>query len=416
MAEASNRTIHFRIFILSVVGVALSLYLALHHIEVNSNSNAAPSFCSISATFDCDAVARSQYSEIAGIPLANLGLAFYLWLTWLSFSSYMGRGKNIDSVVFFLASTGLLFSLFYLGVSLLALGTICLFCSMLYVCGITIFVLAIGLSRQTGMVGTFLNAIGASFSWFASLSSKELFLDILFLALSAFSVFRLPEILHSSFYPAEVKNSSSVDYTEESYKEWLASPLKKFNLNTSGPIAKRDFVRGASKPKVTLIEFSDLECPHCRNAASVFKSLIDKFPEQLRVVSRNFPLDSTCNKGMPPNVVKSSCRGARATRCAGEISEELYWKIHDELFKYPGWDSSLLDDLDKYFSEGEERSRFKICMESDYPVGVQRDISEADRVGLQSTPTVFINGKLVGSSDRKTLEGIISRIIETRGN
>ncbi len=407
----NSRTTYFRIFFLTLVGIALSVYLSIHHIEVNSNSDAGPSFCAISASFDCDSVARSAYSELAGIPLANLGLAFYIWLGWLSFSSFRGRENNIDSAIVLLSSLGLIFSLFYLGISWFVLGTICIFCSMLYVCGIAIFFLSLKLRGDGGLLKSLLAGLVAGLSWFFSIGAKDLILDLVFLACAVFSLFKLPEALHGLFYSQKAQLQPVVSADDSSYRDWLAAPTKKFVLNSSGSIVERDFIRGASNAKVTLVEFSDLECPHCRRAAPTFKALLNKYPESLRVVSRNFPLDSTCNNGVPKSVVKSSCRGARATRCAGEISDTMYWKIHDELFKYPNWDSSLLDDLDNYFEEGNDRTKFKVCMESDYPVGVQRDIREADRVGLQSTPTIFLNGKLVGTSKKEVLEGIIDRIL-----
>ena len=96
-------------------------------------------------------------------------------------------------------------------------------------------------------------------------------------------------------------------------------------------------------------------------------------------------------------------------RCAGSVSDDHFWTVHDALFKYPTLDPTVLDDLDKFF-DGEGLAKFKVCREEDYPVGVQRDIKEGDRVALRSTPTIFINGKLAPNSDPKILEKIIEEI------
>ena len=151
---------------------------------------------------------------------------------------------------------------------------------------------------------------------------------------------------------------------------------------------------------ITIIEFSDYQCPYCQKWESeVFQRLLDEYPTQVRIVYRDFPLNSIHPQAAP---------AANAANCAGE--QDAYWQFHDKLFSYEfdlGKEAYL-----NYARELElDMSSFTVCLESDrYAEEVSADISYAVDLGVQSTPTFFINGLyVVGAQPYETFKKLIDQ-------
>ena len=157
---------------------------------------------------------------------------------------------------------------------------------------------------------------------------------------------------------------------------------------------------GPADAPITIIEFSDYQCPYCQKWESeVFQRLLDEYPSQVRIVYRDFPLNSIHPQAAP---------AANAANCAGE--QDAYWQFHDKLFSYEY-------DLGKeaYLSYAGElkldMSSFTACLESDrYAAEVAADLSYAADLGVQSTPTFFINGLyMVGAQSYDTFKKLIDQ-------
>ncbi|MGB7094417.1 MAG: thioredoxin domain-containing protein [Anaerolineales bacterium] len=161
-----------------------------------------------------------------------------------------------------------------------------------------------------------------------------------------------------------------------------------------------DPVLGAEDAPITIVEFSDYECPYCRQWHSeVYTQLIDTYGDQIRFVYRDFPLESIHANAYP---------AAEAANCAYE--QGAFWDYHDKLFSmelglgreaYTEYASQL--DLD-----GEA---FKECIESGrYQEEVQLDFEFAANLGVRSTPTFFINGiAVVGAQPFDIFQQVIER-------
>lgn len=142
---------------------------------------------------------------------------------------------------------------------------------------------------------------------------------------------------------------------------------------------------GPRDATVTLVEFSDFQCPYCAQARRMIARLVELYPKSLRVVFRDFPLAQHNNaKG-----------AAEAAFCANEQSK--FWAYHDILFE----NANALEvaDLKRYAKDAElNMSDFEKCLSSDRPkTALAEDERAADNFGVQGTPAIFINGmKLVG--------------------
>ena len=160
-----------------------------------------------------------------------------------------------------------------------------------------------------------------------------------------------------------------------------------------------DPVLGNKNAPVTIVEFSDFQCPYCgrfytQTLPSIKKEYIDT--GKVKIVYRDFPLSFHAN-AQP---------AAEATECADEQGK--YWEYHDEIFKNQ---QSLSSDLYLKLAEdlGLDADKFKICIETNkYKEEVNADFNYGQNAGVSGTPTFFINGiKLVGAQPYEAFKQII---------
>lgn len=155
---------------------------------------------------------------------------------------------------------------------------------------------------------------------------------------------------------------------------------------------------GPADAKITIVEFSDYQCPFCKRwHDEVFGRLLQDYPEQVRIVYRDFPLTSIHPEAYP---------AAEAAHCAGE--QGAYWPYHSALFsqKY-GLGASAYE---KYAVElGLDTSAFAQCQSEDrYSSEIAADLDFASGLGISSTPTFFINGvALIGAQPYDVFKQII---------
>ena len=160
--------------------------------------------------------------------------------------------------------------------------------------------------------------------------------------------------------------------------------------------------RGSRNAKLTLVEFSDYQCPFC---GRYFHETLPQIEQdyvktgRVRYVFRNFPLEA---------IHKEAFKAAEAANCAGE--QGRYWEMHDRLFanqqalapaELPGHASTL----------GLDAPRFQQCLDgAKYAAAIRQDMSEAQEAGVRGTPSFFIG--LTGSdgSRVKTLKRITGAV------
>ena len=155
--------------------------------------------------------------------------------------------------------------------------------------------------------------------------------------------------------------------------------------------------RGNPNAPVTIVEFSDFECQFCGRAVETLKKVEDKYGDQVRIVFRDYPLP----------MHRTAKRAAEAAHCANE--QQKFWDMHDKLFSKTGPISE--GDLFRYAGQiGLDHDRFSICMgEGKYAQAWKPSMDEGAAVGVQSTPTFFINGRLIVGA--ASLE-MFSRVID----
>ncbi|MGD1069447.1 MAG: thioredoxin domain-containing protein [Bryobacteraceae bacterium] len=163
------------------------------------------------------------------------------------------------------------------------------------------------------------------------------------------------------------------------------------------PISMKDVsVRGAANAQVTLLEYADFECPYCQQIQPVLDKIEAEFKGKVAFAYKDFPLP------MHPDAQKA----AEATRCAA--AQGKYWEFHDMLFarKQLG-----VPDLKNDAAELKlDTAAFGACLDGGQMAGVVKDsASEAAELGVQGTPTFYVNGRYVsGTANYERLRSIIT--------
>jgi len=174
--------------------------------------------------------------------------------------------------------------------------------------------------------------------------------------------------------------------------------------------AGRDYILGPEDARVTLVEFSDFECPFCRNAANGVHDVMQRFGGDVRLVFKNFPLDITCNLQMRKPLHRLACRAATLAWCAGRQDERLFWETHDALFREPQLTADTLNRIPNDI--GVNRAELDACMDGPASTAaVQEDITLGRRLGVTGTPVFFANGRKVSDYRRAPLEAVVEHIL-----
>ncbi len=181
-----------------------------------------------------------------------------------------------------------------------------------------------------------------------------------------------------------VDNWLSKQTKNEGISVYLEKPRRPiFNVNAGNA----PFV-GGKDAKVTIVEFSDFQCPFCAKGAEVITELKKKYGNKIKVAFKNFPLPFH----------KQAKQAALAALCANEQGADKFWKFHDLMFAdQTKLEPAALKDTAK--SLGIEIPKFEKCFEENkYMAQIEQDMKEGETIGVKSTPTFFVNGKLVNGA------------------
>jgi protein-disulfide isomerase len=148
--------------------------------------------------------------------------------------------------------------------------------------------------------------------------------------------------------------------------------------------AKGGFARGPDDAPVTIVEFTDFQCPYCKSVVPTLKDLVTRYSDRVRWVFRDFPI-----AGLHPDAQIVH----EAARCAGDQGK--FWLFHDLAFeKAP---AATPGNLRAYAAEvGVDVEAFNRCLESHkHRDAVTADIEVGSKLGVTGTPTFYVNGALL---------------------
>jgi protein-disulfide isomerase len=191
------------------------------------------------------------------------------------------------------------------------------------------------------------------------------------------------------FLTVEAKKSAVDKWISEKTKKnpveiYIKKPtLPMFDVNVGDAPFK-----GGADAKVTIVEFSDFQCPFCSKGAVILTDLEKKYGNKIKIAFKHYPLP-----------FHAQARGAaEASMCINEQSPKLFWKMHDAMFA----DQTKLDKDNLVATAkkiGAKEADFKTCVESGkFKARIDADVAEGGKIGIKSTPTFFVNGKLISGA------------------
>ena len=357
------------------------------------------SFCDISATVNCESVYQSAYGSVRGVPVALAGLLWFTLVVLLAAfdrraaepavtappgrrgAAVMPAASATDTPAYlFLLSTAALAVVLYMAyASFVVLKTLCLLCAAMYVAVIAIFIVSGG-AAQSGM---------ASLPGRAARDLRRLLRNPVAATVALLYVIGAATLV--AFFPrsepataaasapstaAPVEQAQAPAPQVAEFEQWMSAQPRV-------PVVVPD--DGAA---VVIVKFNDYQCPPCRQTYMEYKPIIQRYqaqhPGKVKFVSKDFPLEAECNTG---GVHIAGCEAAAAVRLArakNRADEMEQW-----LFDRQG---SMSPDLVR---DGVRQVAGVTDFDAQYPKvleQVRSDVAQGRQLGVNRTPTFFING------------------------
>ncbi|MCB9507262.1 MAG: thioredoxin domain-containing protein [Myxococcales bacterium] len=338
------------------VGFAVSSYLIHVHHLVHTGA-AVTGFCDLSATVNCAGAARSAFSSIAGVPIALLGLAWYVVAAALALVGVgTGRSANTARRLLALGSVaGVAYSIVLAAVSVLIVKSVCPACIALYAVNVVLVVAALALWKAH-------RGASVGHSPVPPLAAG-----------AAFAAIVAAGVLLAPAPPA--RELPSVD-------ELRGPPLTSEQLAQlrlpSGPS------RGPDDAALVFVEFSDFQCPYCGILTRSLHEVEPEYEGRLRVEFRQYPL----------SFHEHAHGAAIAAVCAHR--QGRFWELHDLMFA----DQTGLaaDGLrEKAAAAGLDLDAYDACIgDPSADAEVSGDQAAGAAVGVAGTPAFYVNGTPYG--------------------
>ncbi len=359
--------------ILSLIGFFLSAALSIHFYSVRSGLSSFHSSCNFSSSWDCDAVALSSYAEgVLGIPLSSFSAGWFLAALLLSLIARdLLKRKMTVRLLLGMSAVSALFSVFYLGVMMFRLKTFCLLCLGVDLVSWGSLGVAFFLDRE------FRSSAAAP----SHQHSPQKFLWAWIAVCMAGSILFLRLWQETSFSQREIDRAVQ-EILDEKKVALEAHPL----TPSLGPV----------NAPIEIVEFSDFQCPYCQKGAYTLSALTRKYPGKIRILFKNYPLNSACNRKVQHRGHEFACEAARAAMCAQRF--QRFEPVYEKLFEsQERLSSKTIRDIlaQSGLSESEISSCQEISSDSPLQTAIAKDIEEAIALEIESTPTFFINGHRV---------------------
>lgn len=337
---------------LGLLGVAVSAYLLVTHAQVVSGRGAG-ALCNVSEGLNCTAAALSPYAMLGPVPVAALGLGFYVAVFLLLGVRAAARPTRALFVLLFVVSC--LYSLFLGIVSVTALDAICPMCVALYVIN------ALGLWRAIHHAG-----MGVVASAKALLAAPA---HAVQLAVLPTLVVQLLATGLSTFVVDALLGETEIP-TPDDPQVWADAMVRR----PDGPAL------GPDDARLVIVSYSDFQCPHCARLAETLHRAVAAYPDDVRIEFRHFPLP------FHPDA-RPAAIGAECAHRQGK-----FWAMHDAIFSQQR--DLEADALLAIATAAEvDVDAWTACIaDPDVAAVVDGDQQAGQAIGVQGTPAFFVNG------------------------
>ena len=334
----------------------------------------------MSERLSCDVVLASSYATVLGIPVAGWALLAYLATAALAFSLGKARGEarlRAAATLAAFTTAMLVVSVYFFVISSFVIGVACPLCLSLDAVNLALFGVALAIVRMLH--------VAAPPGW----SPAKFWLPTaaaIAVAVAALAVLQMP----ASVATGDTITVAEIREKDPRFYAWyISQPVVDLKI---------DAKEAAPPDQITLVEFSDFECPACARAFTDLSRLLASGQVPVRLIHRNFPLSSDCNPQVTQQGHAHACQAAAAYECAAAQgkSQEYYRTLFQN--------QSALDtpSLVGYAARlGLDQGEFERCLSSPAAAAkVASDVAAGAAAGVESTPTFFINGRRVPGSLR----------------
>jgi uncharacterized membrane protein/thiol-disulfide isomerase/thioredoxin len=342
------------------------------------------SVCDVSSRFSCSEAYTSQYGSIAGVPVALLGVVFFLFVIGLVVlcGRSASAARNLPGYLFAISTIGLALVLYLGYASYFILGTICLLCVGTYVAVIGLFLTSGAAAKEpmSSLPGRAVRDLGTLVRTPAALSAAVVFLVG---AIAAMALFPSGTVAAESTVPAGEQAATPAPGPGAGqmaeFEKWLAAQ------------PREAVVVPADGAAVVVVKFNDYQCPPCRQTYMEYKPIFAKWakqaPGKVKFVTKDFALERECNAAVSSDVHPASCEAAVAVRLArekgkAEAMEEWIFANQPSLtpasVRQAAKDIGGVEDMD---------ARYEATLNL-----VKGDTAQGAQLKVNSTPTFFMNG------------------------
>jgi protein-disulfide isomerase/uncharacterized membrane protein len=369
-ASPTRHRLALAVALAGVVASAVTLYVD----QRLATDAGYTSFCNVSQNVNCDVVLASRYGRFLEVPVPVWAILAFAAGAVLALPGALGAASALgDLLLVTLASASLGFTVVMAAIAGFVLKALCLLCLSMYAAvlawAIVVFPLALRFSAAGRWIGRRSTVYGG-----AALGL------IVATAAGVWSAVRVPPALASVAAICETDPRFCEFYRERPVSD------------TAAVLGTAPHAKGPAEAPVTVVEFSDFQCPACGQAFRDLHDLVRR-RQDVRVVFRHFPLDQSCNEAMGRDVHPMACLAARAAECAAQQGK--FWEYHDLLFE----NQSMLsrDALFAFARDtGLDIARFRTCLDDPATLDlVREDVRAGIALGVESTPTIFIDGRRV---------------------
>lgn len=387
------------VFAGALIGLIFSAVLIYEHNGAKTGIGSA--VCDVSDTSSCEKAKDSAIGKPFGIPLALFGFIFYGGIAALGVFLVLALNDTAARLLFWGAVTALAFDMFLLLYSVTVLGGICRLCAITYVASAIITAGAVLIGRRGA------NMIKPDV---VPVTAKAGFTLVL-VATIALGLFFHNSALSSAPPVPQGKTQKEVELEaqlyNEFYKQWKAG--EKAGLDTP-----KSAVKGSANPVITVVEFADPLCPHCKDMGHVLGEFVKKYPDKVKVIFRHYPLDIQCNDAMKRPFHIGACDLARAMECGD--AQGKFWPMHDAIF---GQQESFMRNpvTEKAIeslaqSGGLNPAGVLQCFKNQATMAkVKSDIAAGNRIKITGTPTVLVNDRRLPGVPLEYIPGILEKIL-----
>jgi uncharacterized membrane protein len=388
-----STTVRRWVYLCAVIGLAAaSSSLFIHYRLLTQPGYMSP--CDINATFSCSDAYRSPYGSLFGVPVALFGVlwfAFVIVLVAVASRGPAAVGESLPGYLFAWSTIGLAVTLYLAYAAFFILKELCVFCLVTYAAVIALFIIT-GSATAIPMLSLprrFVRDLGVLVA-----RPAALVVAVVFLAASVLGIVFFPRNLTPAQQAvadaATPAQPLSTDQRSDFEQFWAAQPREIVPVSNEGAA-------------VLIVKFTDYCCPACSSSYFMLNPILAKYdaemPGGVKLISKDYPLDQSCNPSLPQTVHPAACAAAVAVRLADQHrkrAEMEQWLYSNQ----PGLTRDIVREAARTVAGvADFDAQYDRTIEA-----VKLDITLGQQLHVMSTPTFFVDGVRVPA--RGTTSGL----------